>query len=92
MYLNISYKFHRILDTQSHFIKKVHDLLGQPSYMESSIIHYKGTHSEISKLVWLLNMAFITNSADSDELLHHFSVFTVCLCSITWKARDKQAL
>ena len=32
MYINISYKFHRILDTQSHFITKVHDLLGQPSY------------------------------------------------------------
>ena len=32
MYINIAYKFHRIPDTQSHFITKVHDLLGQPSY------------------------------------------------------------
>ena len=34
MYINILYKFHRIPDTQSHFIAKVHDLLGQPSYMQ----------------------------------------------------------
>ena len=33
MYINISYKFHRIPDTQSRFITKVHDLLGQPSYL-----------------------------------------------------------
>ena len=33
MYINISYKFHRILDRQSRFITKVHDLLGQPSYL-----------------------------------------------------------
>ena len=33
MYINISYKFHRIPDTQSHFTTKVHDLLGQPSYL-----------------------------------------------------------
>ena len=33
MCVNISYKFHRIPDTQPHFITKVHDLLGQPSYM-----------------------------------------------------------
>ena len=32
MYINISYKFQRIPDTQSHFITKVHDLLEQPSY------------------------------------------------------------
>ena len=32
MYINMSYKFHRIPETQSHFITKVHDLLGQPSY------------------------------------------------------------
>ena len=47
--------------------------------MELSIAHYKGTHSEISELIWLLNMALITNSADSDEMLLHFNVFTVCL-------------
>ena len=34
MYINISYGFHRIPDTQSHFITKVHDLLGQPSHMD----------------------------------------------------------
>ena len=33
MYINIVYKFHRIPDTQSHFITIVHDLLGQPSYI-----------------------------------------------------------
>ena len=32
MYIKMSYKFHRIPDTQSHLITKVHDLLGQPSY------------------------------------------------------------
>ena len=32
MYTNISYKFQRIPDAQFHFITKVHDLLGQPSY------------------------------------------------------------
>ena len=32
MYINISYKFHRIPDTQFHFITKVNNLLGQPSY------------------------------------------------------------
>ena len=32
MYINMSYKFHRIPDTQSQFITQVHDLLGQPSY------------------------------------------------------------
>ena len=31
--MNMSYKFHIIPDTQSHFITKVHDLVGQPSYM-----------------------------------------------------------
>ena len=33
MYINISYKFHRIPDRQSRFITKVHDLLGKPSYI-----------------------------------------------------------
>ena len=33
MYINISYKFHRIPDRQTRFITKVHDLLGQPSYV-----------------------------------------------------------
>ena len=33
MYINISYKFHRIPDRQSRFITKVHDLLGQPLYI-----------------------------------------------------------
>ena len=32
MYINISYKFHIILDKQTRFITKVYDLLGQPSY------------------------------------------------------------
>ena len=32
MYINRSIKLHRILDRQSRFITKVHDLLGQPSY------------------------------------------------------------
>ena len=35
MYINMSYKFHRIPDIfyTVSFIKQVHDLLGQPSYM-----------------------------------------------------------
>ena len=33
MYMKISYKFHRIHDTQSRVITKVYDFLGQPSYM-----------------------------------------------------------
>ena len=33
MYIQISYKFHGIPDTQFCVIAKVHDLLGQPSYM-----------------------------------------------------------
>ena len=32
MFINISYKFHRIPDRQSRIKTKVHDLLGQPSY------------------------------------------------------------
>ena len=32
MYIKISYKFHRISDTQSRVITKVYDFLGQPSY------------------------------------------------------------
>ena len=39
MYINISYKFHRIPDTQSHFITKVQDLLGQPSYISNKAKH-----------------------------------------------------
>ena len=47
MYINITYEFHRIPDTQSYFITKVHDLLGQPSYFK----HF-GINSEyISELV-----------------------------------------
>ena len=38
MYINISYKFHRIPDRQSHFITKVHDLLGQPSYSFNRLV------------------------------------------------------
>ena len=34
MYINISYKFHRIPDRQFCFITKVQDLLGQPSYIK----------------------------------------------------------
>ena len=33
MYIKISYKFHRIPDTQSRAITKVYDFLGQPSYV-----------------------------------------------------------
>ena len=32
MYIEISYKFHRIPDTQSRVLTKVYDFLGQPSY------------------------------------------------------------
>ena len=33
MYKNTSYTYHRVTYTQSCVITKVHDLLGQPSYM-----------------------------------------------------------
>ena len=33
MYIKISYKFHRIPDTQSSVLTKVYDFLGQPSYI-----------------------------------------------------------
>ena len=33
MYKNISLKYHRITGTQTRVITKVHDLLGQPSYI-----------------------------------------------------------
>ena len=33
MYMNTSFKYHRITDTQSRVMTKVHDLLGQPSHM-----------------------------------------------------------
>ena len=32
MYINTSFKYHRVTYTQSCVITKVHDLLGQPSY------------------------------------------------------------
>ena len=35
MYMNTSLKIHRIADTNSRVIMKVHDLLGQPSYMKA---------------------------------------------------------
>ena len=35
MYINISLKYHRITGTQSRIIAKVHDLLGQPSYLRN---------------------------------------------------------
>ena len=38
MFINLSYKFHRIPDRQSRFIIKVHDLLGQPSYVRYLLI------------------------------------------------------
>ena len=46
MYINISYKFHRIRDTQSRFITKVHDLLGQPWYVGPNYSHanYRKNH------------------------------------------------
>ena len=33
MYINTSFKYHRVTCTQSCVITKVHDLLGQPSYI-----------------------------------------------------------
>ena len=45
MYINISYIFHRIPDTQSHFIIKVHDLLGQPSYNVRTEIMMKSIYA-----------------------------------------------
>ena len=37
MYINISYKFHRIPDRQSRFIAQVYDLLGQPLYVVGAL-------------------------------------------------------
>ena len=37
MYIKISYKYHRIPDTQSRVITKFYDFLGQPSYNKISI-------------------------------------------------------
>ena len=51
MYINISYKFHRIPDRQSCFITKVHDLLGQSSNL----------------LTLLTNVSIEANSADPDQ-------------------------
>ena len=44
MYINISYKFHRIPDALSHFTTKVHDLLGQ----NFSVIKYQIVNSLFS--------------------------------------------
>ena len=33
MYINTSFKYHRVTCAQSCVITKVHDLLGQPSYL-----------------------------------------------------------
>ena len=41
MYIEISYKFHRISDTQSRVLTKVYDFLGQPSYIEKHAICHK---------------------------------------------------
>ena len=41
MYINTSYKYHRVTCTQSCVIRKVHDLLGQPSYVIQKIVKYK---------------------------------------------------
>ena len=62
MYINISYKFNRIPDAQSHFITKVHDLLGQPSYcsvfnvicvtcvydIETTLVYQECYHDELT--------------------------------------------
>ena len=40
MYIEISYKFHRIPDTQSRVLTKVYDFLGQPSYITLCYICY----------------------------------------------------
>ena len=40
MYINISYKFHRIPNRHSRFIAQVHDLLGQPSYLTTKGLHF----------------------------------------------------
>ena len=38
MYINTSFKYHRVTCTQSRAIAKVHDLLGQPSYMHLGMV------------------------------------------------------
>ena len=39
-----TFKIHRIPDTQSHVITKVHDLLGQPSYSSRGLTMYVGLY------------------------------------------------
>ena len=48
MYINKSYKFHRIPDRQSRFITKAHDLLGQPCIF--SILRFKFVISFVRSL------------------------------------------
>ena len=50
MYINISYKFHRIPDTQSRFMAKVHDLLGQLSYINSSLKEIQKDPSQLGEI------------------------------------------
>ena len=52
MYIKISYKFHRIPDTQSRVITKVYDFLGQPSYIKFQYFSLKVTKNpkSISKI------------------------------------------
>ena len=46
MYINTFFKCHRVTCTQSCVITKVHDLLGQPSYINGSKV-YPGKSSFI---------------------------------------------
>ena len=50
MYMNTSYRYHSISDTKSRVITKVHDLLGQPSYLCCCYCCPHG-HAFFSKLI-----------------------------------------
>ena len=58
--MNISYKFHRFPDTQSRVIKKVYNVLGQPSYIklkgmehraQKTQAHILSSHTSLASLV-----------------------------------------
>ena len=51
MYINTSFKYHRVTWTQSCVVTKVHDLLGQPSYMLS---YYQITTKKIALAIQII--------------------------------------
>ena len=66
MYINTSFKYHRVTCTQACVITKVHDLLGQPSYMlkkwqSSSLTGYKWGRCTLNVLNFLTFFSFCSH-------------------------------